>query len=203
MLTIISTIAEVQSRFKQHATHQHDSTPIPSNLRVAIYSIAAQHGGQEEYDALLSEWASGTSVDGREVIYRALGSLQVPELIKSYIEFLFTSAATADIHFGGLALGENPNARLPLWHYLRDNFDTILERHGSNLMIIDRLLLASLRHFSDRDVEQDIAAFFGPRDNKGYDRTVRIVEDTILGRARYRQRDSAVLEEWLRARNYV
>lgn len=196
-------IAEVQRRFKQHATKQHDSTPIPSNLRTAIYSVAVQHGGQEEYDALLSEWSSGTSVDGREVIYRSLGSLRVPELIKTYIDFLFTSAATADLHFGGLALGENPTARLALWHYLRDNFDAVLERHGSNLMIIDRLLLASLRHFSDRDVEKDITAFFRPRDNKGYNRTIHIVEDTILGRARYRERDSAVLEQWLRARNYV
>jgi hypothetical protein len=49
----------------------------------------------------------------------------------------------------------------------------------------------------------EISRFFEGKDNRGYDRSLKVISDTILGRAAYRARDRAVLLEWLTAHGYA
>lgn len=70
-------------------------------------------------------------------------------------------------------------------------------------MLIDRLLRFSLNKFADEEMEREIGAFFEGRDNRGYDRGLEVIRDSIRMRAGYRERDREVLEEWLRVNGYV
>lgn len=69
-------------------------------------------------------------------------------------------------------------------------------------MVLDRFLKSSLVKFSDHETEKDIADFFRDKDNRGYDRTLGIVSDTIRGRAAYNQRDKVELGKWLIEHGY-
>jgi len=44
---------------------------------------------------------------------------------------------------------------------------------------LDSLVALTLRKFADEETRKDIQTFFEKRDNSGYDRTLRIVDDTV------------------------
>jgi aminopeptidase N len=142
-------------------------------------------------------------VDGKEIALRALGRLQTPELLSDYLDFISSKVAVQDIHTGAIALSANPKTRSGLWRFFQDNFDLIFKRLAGNMVVFDRFVRVSLNKFSDRETEKEIAKFFEDKDNRGYDRSLRIVSDTILGRASYKERDAKVILEWLESNGYA
>ncbi len=134
---------------------------------------------------------------------RALGRIQDISLLPDYLSLLFNDVATQDMHTGAMALGANPRTRSALWKYIQENFDTIKEKLGKNMVVLDRFLRLSLIKFNDVETEKEIAAFFKDKDNRGYDRTLAVVSDTILGKAKYKERDEKVILEWLKEHGYA
>lgn len=202
MLTIFRVIAEGKRRFNLYITGE-DKSAVHPNLRSAIYAIAITNGGKTEYDAIKAEWASTSSVDGKEIALRALGRIQDISILPDYFALLFHQVATQDVHTGATALAANPKARAHLWKYIQENFDPLKERLSANMVVFDRFLKMSLQKFNDRETEKEIKAFFEGRDNRGYDRTLGIVSDTILGRATYKERDAEVVRGWLKGHGYA
>jgi hypothetical protein len=143
------------------------------------------------------------SIDGKEIALRALGQIQSPELLPGFLKFLFTEVATQDVHTGVGALAANAKTRAGLWKYTKDNFDAIKTRLAANMVVFDRYLKTALQKFNDYETEKDIAKFFEGKDNRGYDRTLGVVSDTIKGRAGYKERDSKILLEWLKVHGYA
>jgi aminopeptidase N len=198
----IRVIAEAKHRFDLYTTGK-DKSAVNKNLRAAIFGIAIRQGGKSEYSSLKHEWHTTTSPDGREIALRALGRIQDPELLPDYLSLLFNDVATQDMHTGAVALATNPKARHGLWEYIQTNFDQIREKLGKNMVVLDRFLRLSLNKFNDKKTEQEIVRFFEGRDNRGYDRTLNVVSDTILGRAKYQERDAEVILEWLKTHGYA
>jgi aminopeptidase N len=180
-----------------------DKSAIHPNLRTAVFGIAIRTGDKAEFDALKNEWQTTTSVDGKEIALRALGRIQNTDLLPDYLSILYNDVAPQDMHVGGSALSANPRTRPGHWKYIQENFDTIKAKLGKNMIVLDRLLKMSLNKFNDRETEKEIAKFFEGRDNRGYDRTLNVVSDTILGRAAYKERDAAVTLEWLKTHGYA
>lgn len=60
-----------------------------------------------------------------------------------------------------------------------------------------------LNKYADHAIEQDIASFFEDKDNRGYDRSLVVISDTIKGNANYKQRDEKLVLEWLKAHGYA
>ncbi|RKF60679.1 Alanine/arginine aminopeptidase [Erysiphe neolycopersici] len=197
-----SVITEAKRRFELYITNK-DKTVINQNLRSTIFGIAIHEGENSEYQALKNEWFKTTSIDGKEIALRALGRIQVPQVHTDYLDFLFKEVAIQDIHTGAMALSANPKARLTLWRYIQTHFNQIRSRLGKNMIVLDRFLRVSLTKFNEREIEREIAAFFANKDNRGYDRTLRIISDTILGRAAYKERDRVELLGWLKSHGYI
>ncbi|KAG4436463.1 hypothetical protein IFR05_008048 [Cadophora sp. M221] len=195
-------IAEAKRRFDLYVSGK-DKSAIHPNLRAAVYALAVRYGGRSEFDFLKSEWHSSTSLDGRETILRELGHIQDPALLPDYLSLLFNDVATQDMHTGAIALAANPRTRTGQWKYFQENFESIKDRLSKNMILLDRFILCCLNKFSDRESEQEIAKFFEGRDNRGYDRGLAIISDTILGRATYKERDGKVILEWLKAHGYA
>jgi hypothetical protein len=107
------------------------------------------------------------------------------------------------MHTGAIILAANSKTRNGLWRYIQDNFDPIKEKLGKNMVVLDRFIKQSLIKFNDREAEKEIAVFFEGRDNRGYDRSLKVISDTILGRAAYKERDAKMVSEWLAAHGYA
>jgi hypothetical protein len=162
-----------------------------------------RYGGAAEYEALKKEWHSTSSVDGKDIALRAMGRLQTPDLLSDYLTFMSTDVAAQDVHTAAMALSVNAKTRSGLWNYIKENFSSVHSRLSGNMVVLDRFLRVSLNKFSDRETEKDIAGFFEGKDNRGYDRTLNIISDTISGRAAYKERDGKVILEWLRTNGYA
>ncbi|KAI1006473.1 Aminopeptidase 2 [Podosphaera aphanis] len=195
-------IAEALRLFNLFTSGQ-DKSAINQNLRSAVFGIALKKGGKSEYDALKQEWRISTSMDRSDIILRALGRTRVADLHTDFLSFLFSEVPTQDIHTGAMALSANPTARNTLWMYIQSHFDVIKEKLGKNMVVLDRFLRISLNNFNKREIEREIANFFAGKDNRGYDRTLAVVSDTILGRAAYQERDAACIVEWLNLNGYI
>ncbi|TVY83728.1 Aminopeptidase [Lachnellula suecica] len=195
-------ISEAKRRFELY-TSGKDKSAIHPNLRTVIFGIAMRHGDKAEYTALKNEWHTTPSVDGREIALRAMGRIQNTDLLDDYLSFIFTEVATQDVHTGGMALAANTKTRALFWKYIQDNFASIHERLSKNMVVLDRFLKLALQKFNDRESEKEIRAFFEGKETRGYDRTLGVVSDTILGRAAYKERDAAVILEWLKAHGYA
>lgn len=107
------------------------------------------------------------------------------------------------MHTGAIMLAANSVTRPGLWQYIQDNFDPIKDRLGKNMIVLDRFIKQSLVKFSDRDTATEIAKFFEGKDVRGFDRSLGVINDTILGRAAYKERDAAVVLEWLTTHGYA
>jgi hypothetical protein len=162
-----------------------------------------RYGGADEYEKLKKEWHSTSSVDGKEIALRAMGRIQTPGLLSDYLAFMSKDVPIQDVHTAGMALGANAKTRAGLWKYIKDNFSELHQRLSVNMVVLDRFLRVSLNKFSDMETEKDIASFFADKDNRGYDRTLNILSDTISGRAAYKERDGKVILEWLKANGYA
>ncbi|TVY43894.1 Aminopeptidase [Lachnellula occidentalis] len=193
---------EAKRRFQLY-TSGTDKSAIHPNLRSTIFGIAMRHGDTAEYEALKKEWHTTPSVDGKEIALRAMGRLQNLDLLPQYHNFIFTEVATQDVHTGSMALAANPKTRSLNWKYIQDNFGSIHARLSKNMVVLDRFLKLSLQKFNEREKELEIKRFFEGKDNRGYDRTLGVVSDTILGRAAYKERDASVILEWLKTHGYA
>jgi hypothetical protein len=79
----------------------------------------------------------------------------------------------------------------------------VYKKLSVNFVVLDRFIRMSLRQFADHKIEQDIAAFFKDRDNRGYDQALGVVSDSVKGNASYKERDEALVLEWLKAHAYA
>lgn len=111
------------------------------------------------------------------------------------------SVPTADLHTLGGALAANSVARPLLWKYLQGNWD-VATKKMANPVILDRFIKV-LGKFTDAKYIEEIDVFFKDKDTSFFDRTLEQVKDSIRGRAAYRERDAAVLKEWLSAHGYT
>ncbi|KAG0648183.1 Aminopeptidase [Hyphodiscus hymeniophilus] len=195
-------ITEAKRRFDLYATGK-DTSAINPSLRSAIYGISMRYGGASEYESLKKEWHSTSSVDGKDIALRAMGRIQTPDLLADYLAFMTKEVSTQDVHTVGMALSANAKARAGLWKFIKDNFSDIHTKWSGNMVVLDRFLRVSLNKFSDRETENDIKYFFADKDNRGYDRTLNILSDTISGRAAYKERDGKVVLEWLKTNGYA
>ena len=116
---------------------------------------------------------------------------------------MFNDVAIQDLHTGAMALAANAKTRKAFWGYIQESFDSIKDKLGKNMLVLDRFLLSSLRKFNDKETEAEIAKFFEGKDNRGYDRSLNVISDTILGRAAYKERDAKVIMEWLTEHGYA
>lgn len=163
-----------------------------------MFRLVIGEGGQEEFDAVLQEYLSTTSVDGREITLSAIGRAKKPEIIKQVLELILSDKVkTQDKHTPAIALSANPEARLALWKFIKTNWDTVYKQLSGNMVVLDRFLKNSLNKFSSLEVLADIDAFFKDRDNSGYERGLAIISDTVRGNASWVARDEQKVMEWL------
>jgi hypothetical protein len=186
-------------------TSGKDSSAIHPSLRSPVFRISVTEGGKGAYEAVKTFYSTTTSVDGKEIALQSLGRVQSTDLAKDYLDFLFSPAvAVQDMHSGAVSLAANAKTRNDLWSFIKTNWDSkVFPDLSGNLVVLERFLRMSLSKFASFEVKKDIDDFFAPKDNKGYDRGLGVIADTITGSAKYKERDVGLVKEWLSAHGYL
>lgn len=197
-------IAEAKKRFEAYNTGKDTSTIHPS-LRIAVFRIAIREGGPDEYEAVKDYFRTTTSTDGKEIALQSMGRVGTTNLARDFLDFTFSPAvAVQDIHSAATSLAQNPKARGPLWEYIKEHWDSkIYPLLSGNMVVLERFLKCSLNKFASFEVERDIQKFFEGKDKRGYDRGLGVIVDTITAAAKYKERDTKLVREWLSAHSYL
>jgi aminopeptidase N len=197
------TLDEATKRFK--AFNSGNTSAIHPSLRSPIFRISVTHGGKAAYEAVKQFYLTTTSVDGKEIGLQSLGRVQTPELATEYLDFNFSDkVAVQDRHSAAIALAANGKTRLALWEYIKNNWDDkIFAALSGNIVVLERFLRVALNKHSSFKVKEDIEKFFESKDQRGYDRGLAVVKDTIEGSAKYKERDEGLVREWLKAHGYL
>jgi len=197
-------IKEALRRFEAYTTGA-DSKAIPPSLRGCVFRIAVTESGRPAFDAITRHYTDTSSIDGKEICLQSLGRVQTPELAHDFLAFIFSSSvAIQDKHSGAIALANNAKVRYELWKFIRDNWDSVVfPLLSTNMVVLERFLRAGLSKFASFDVADEIKGFFAGKDQRGFDRGLGVVDDTIRGQAAYRKRDEAVIREWLKTNGYL
>ena len=197
------TVTEARRRFNAYMSGEDTSAVHPS-LRLAIFRIAVNKGGKAEYEAVKKFYSTTTSVDGKEIALQALGRIPTAELAQEVLEFNFSPAvAVQDKHSISISLSQNAKQRIVLWEYIKKNWDSkVFPELSGNMVVLERFLRSALSRFASFEVEKDIDDFFAKKDQRGYDRGLKVVKDTISGAAKYKERDVELVKEWLKANGY-
>lgn len=133
-----------------------------------------------------------------------MGRVHDPSLINDFLDFQFSNkVAIQDKHTGSVALAANTKARNSLWEYVKRNWEKVYGVLSENPVVLDRYIKTSLSKFASHKIEKDIAAFFKDKDTKGYDRGLVQVAETVKANANYKEREEALVLEWLQAHGYT
>jgi len=197
-------IAETKKRFEAYTTG-NDTSAIHPSLRTAVFRIAIKEGGAEEYEAVKNYFRTTTSTDGREIALQSMGRVQTAQLARDFLDFMFSPAvAVQDIHSAGTSLAQNSKTRGLLWEYIKEHWDSkVYPTLSGNMVVLERFLKCCLNKFASFEVERDIQKFFEGKDKRGYDRGLGVIVDTITAAAKYKERDAALVREWLSTHGYL
>ncbi|OJJ44851.1 hypothetical protein ASPZODRAFT_134244 [Penicilliopsis zonata CBS 506.65] len=198
-----SIINEAKCRFDLWASGK-DRRAIHTNLRSAIFNLNISQGGRKEYELVKEEYLTTDSVDGKEICLSALGRTKNTDLVKEYLDFVFSDkVAIQDIHNGASSLAANSEVRYLLWDYMKSSWDAVETRLSFNNVVFERFVRLGLGKFADLFVAEEISSFFKDKNTDAYDRALVIVADSIRTNARYKEKDELLVLEWLRAHGYA
>lgn len=208
MLTSSRVTEEAYKRFNAWAENP-EANPIHPNLRVSVWRSAVDKDPARAVEILKKEWFETKSIDGKLLCLSVLGLVKDTEVLKSsIIPFNFNTSPpsnavpSADVHVLCGSLSNNYIGRPILWEYVKTHWDPIVAKIA-NPIVVDRFVNTSLSRFTDTAVIDDIDAFFKDKDTTAFNRTLQTVKDKIRGRASYKERDAAVLREWLSVNGYL
>ncbi|KAL7624561.1 hypothetical protein AAE478_006128 [Parahypoxylon ruwenzoriense] len=189
-----------------------EGTPLHPNLRTVAYRAGVKLDPAKAVKALKKEWYSGASIDGKEVCLSSLGHVRDADLIsESLLPFNCDSSPPAppsesvpsgDMHSLGSTLANNSVARPIQWKYTQDNWEKLTVKMA-NPVVLDRFVKLTLNKFTDAKYIGEIESFFADKDTSAFGRTLEQVKDAIRGRAAYRERDAAIIKEWLGSNGYL
>lgn len=197
-------IAEAQRRFKAF-TSGSDTSAVHPSLRLSIFRVAIKTGGRDEYDAVKKFYNTTASVDGKEIALQSMGSVSTAELAKEFLDFTFSPAvAVQDRHSPAVALAANAGQREVVWEFVKAQWEAkVFPELSGNKVVLERWLKSGLSKYSSLAIEKDIGAFFKGKDCSGFDRGLSVIRDTIVGSAKYKERDLEQTREWLKANGYM
>ncbi|RAH48551.1 M1 family metallopeptidase [Aspergillus brunneoviolaceus CBS 621.78] len=196
-------ISEATRRFQLWNTAK-DKNAVHPNLRSVIFGVVVSEGGTQDYVSVKEEYLRTDSVDGKEICLGALGRTKNPELVRDYLDFVFSDkVAIQDIHNGAVSLASNSSTRHLLWEYMKAHWDMVESRLSTNNVVFERFVRMGLSKFADHTIEAEISAFFQDKDTSAYDRALVIVADSIRTNLHYKDRDEGLVLEWLQVHGYA
>ena len=90
-------------------------------------------------------------------------------------------------------------AREQSWKFVKQKWDIIMERYGSQLFLLGRMLSGLLDGFADQKHLDDIKIFFGSKDTLGTgEQAVKSAYQKIAANILWKKKNTELLKKWLK-----
>ena len=192
-------IAEAKKRFKAYVGGNENAiTPL---LKRSVFKIVLSQNdcSLEDYEAVLKEYQSAKTADGKEVALICLGSVTNPDLINKSLEFFFSGQIpNQDVYAIATALATNISARDTIWETVKKNYDGIMvTQWGSNPTILEGFIRRIIKVYASMDKYNDIVDFFKNRETGAFVRSLAQGLEMVQVRAQWVERDAPLVKTYL------
>ena len=165
-----AVLAEARRRFDAYL---EDPSTLAPDLRGVVFSLTAQQGDTATYNRM---WELQRSAESQEEQVRLLISLTRipdPELISDMLKRSLTEDVRSQDTVSVVgAVSANPKGKAPAWDFLKDNWDTFMERYGHGGFMLMRLV-GLPRGFTTRDRLDEVREFYTSHPAPAAERSVR------------------------------
>jgi hypothetical protein len=198
-------IAECRKRFAEYVKGGEGAATLHPTLRSPVFRVVVGAGGANEWEQVRKFYLDTTLLDGREIALGAMGVVPTPDLARKVLDFVFSDdVAVQDKHSAPAILAQNTSVGMANWKYIKEHWeDKVHPQLSGNSVVMERFLKNSLNKYASVEVGKDIGDFFKDKDCRGFDRGLSVIRDTIVGAAKYKERDADRLREWLSSNGYM
>ena len=195
---IIDTADEMFRKFQKG-----DTSAIHPNLRLSVFAMALIHGGEVEYEAILSRYHDAPTADERNTCLKVLGRAKSPELIKKTLGLALSDGVKLqDIYMPIGGLRAHPEGIERRWEWMCENWETIEKRLRGQMMLSSVVGMCAGGFTREKALEK-IDGFFKDKDTKAFDRSLDQTIDGIKARDSWLKRDSEDVKTWLKENGYL
>ena len=191
-----AVIGESKNRFARHLA----SGDLDPNLRGAIYSIVAEHGGADEYDSLLKLYREAPLQEEKVRLLRALTRFREPAVAQKALSFaLSPDVRSQDAYVVLAGFGSNAAAREIAWRFIQKPWPALAERFGGgNVGLLGRVIEGSTSGFTAPKQLASVKNFFKTHRVPGTERAVKQSIEVIQLHVDWAARDVADVQDWLK-----
>lgn len=169
------------------------------DLRGVVYGTVARHGGEAEFDKLLSMHNASTNSEERVTLAGALTGFEQPKLIKRALQMITSDEVRLqDVSYWVAYSFSNRHARKLTWQWLIDSWDWLEKNIGTDLGFF-RMPIYVSRAFSDESFLPEFKKFFESHMSAAFERPVNQAIETIQWQAAWKQRDLAAIKKYLKS----
>lgn len=173
-----------------------NGTPIDNNVRGAVYRLAAEHGGEKEFEIFKDMYKKETLHEEKNRIGNALVSFPDAALLKKALAFsLSKDVRTQDIgRFIMVGFGNEIGPEVT-WQFVKDNWEYLLKVHEGQIGI--GWLIEGAAASTSPSLRADFQAFFEKHATPYLTRTVQQVLEKIQANIAWLERDKQVITKFL------
>src|SRR3989344_3723972 len=175
-------IAEARKKF--------NSKSVSPDIRGAVYSIVATHGGMKaspvgsgprEFNDLVNRYKKETLHEEKNRIGGALGDFQNPKILKLACEFAMSKHVRIQDTVGILSgIGANPLGRDIWWSFIQKNWKTLVSRYGEGGLTLARAI-KSISGSAEEKHFKSFKKFFATHPAPGAKRAIEQVLERLEG----------------------
>lgn len=187
-------IEEAKRRFELHASHK---TPLPADLRSAVYRAVLSVGDAETYQTMLRLYRETELHEEKDRILRSLGAIKDKSLLSEALTFALSDEVRAqDSVCPIMSVSMSYNGRHLAWDFFKVYWQTFRDRYEGGFLL-PRLVKAITEDFVTEEQAQDVQNFFKDHPMSGTERTIQQSLESIRLNAAWLARDKDSIKEYL------
>ncbi|NXH46424.1 AMPN Aminopeptidase, partial [Dicaeum eximium] len=159
----------------------NSTSPVPPNLRSAIYCSMVATGGEEAWEFLWKKFQEAPVVSEADKLRTALSCSPHPWLLNRYLQYSLDPTkirkqdATSTIN----SIAANVVGQSLVWDFIRGNWRTLFTQYGGGSFSFSRLILAVTQRFSSEFELQQLEQFKEDNQDIGFGSGTRALEQAL------------------------
>ena len=192
-----AVLAEARARFDRYLG---DPATLPADLRGVVFSLTAQQGDADTYGKLWELQKSAESQEEKVRLLLALTRIPDPELISDVLQRSLTDDVRSQDTVSVVgAVSANPKGKALAWDFLKDNWDTFMERYGHGGFMLMRLV-GLPRGFTTRERLEEVREFYESHPAPAAERSVRQTIEGLELNVAWLERNKEDVAAWFAGR---
>jgi puromycin-sensitive aminopeptidase len=189
---------QLQEKALQLLTKSIKSTPVPTHIKSAVYTIVASVGDRPEYDFFKQLYIASENSEERGRITQALCGFSKSTLLGQALKFSLSGEVRDQdrVTFNRLASGQ-AFFHERLWEFTESNWKKYKSFYGHGGRMLN-YVVASLANISDERIFKQMEKFFKANAQVGLERTLNQTLEMAEINVQWRKRDESQVTEFLK-----